>query len=353
MVCHPDADTGRMPPGHLDDPARLTELRSLGILDTPAEPAYDDIARLASASCRSAIAAVNFVDDTRHWTKAVVGIEGGQGASVSADVSFCAATVATAGGLLNVSDTSESEDWRAHPLVTGHPHLRFYAGATIVVSGQPVGVVCVFGDEPRDLGEQEEQALVALARQASALLELRTRNADLIQLAVSDPLTGLANRTLLLDHLQMAIAQHERSGGRVGVAFCDVDGFKRVNDRSGHEAGDRLLGKIADRLRAATRSGIDTVARFGGDEFVVVCPGLTSPQEFDAVLDRIDRAVHVHDPADGPAVARLTIGAALLRDGESAASVLRRADEAMYDGKRTLSAPVPAQRGGLRTIPRR
>ncbi len=101
----------RMPADPIVDPDRLNVLRELSILDTPAEPAYDDIARLAAACCQSEIAAVNFVDGERHWTKAIVGVEGGQGASVSADLSFCAATVATPGGLLSVPDTTGSAEW--------------------------------------------------------------------------------------------------------------------------------------------------------------------------------------------------------------------------------------------------
>lgn len=326
----------------LADPDRLAVLRDLAILDTPAEPDYDDIARLASACCQSPVAAVNFVDAERHWTKAIVGVEGGQGGSVSGDLSLCAATVVTPGGLLSVSDTLRSDGWRSHPFVTGPPFLRHYAGAAIVVSGQPIGVVCVFGDRPRDLGEGEEQALVALARQASAHLTLRQRNSELHEIAVSDPLTGLANRTLLLDRLEMAIAQSRRTGGQVGVLFCDVDGFKQVNDRWGHDAGDALLCQIADRLRSATRD-TDTVSRFAGDEFVVVCPGLGAPEQFEAIIERIDRVLHMADPVDGVAVPpRLSIGAALLEADDTAADVLRRADEAMYAIKAIKASALQA-----------
>lgn len=330
-----------MPADPIVHPDRLNVLRELAILDTPAEPAYDDIARLAAACCQSEIAAVNFVDGERHWTKAIVGVEGGQGASVSADLSFCAATVATPGGLLSVPDTTGSAEWSSHPFVTGPPHLGFYAGAAIVVSGQPVGVVCVFGDEPRELREQEEQALVALARQASANLELRKRNADLQELAVTDSLTGLANRTLLFDHLELAIAQRDRDGGHVGVLFCDVDDFKIVNDRWGHETGDDLLREIADRLSLAARS-TDTVARFAGDEFVVICPGLESSEQLDAIVERIDRIVHAEHrgAGEGPVAPRVSLGAVLLGDDESATSALRRADEAMYAAKSQRLAPT-------------
>ena len=326
------------PNDRLHDSRRLAVLHDLAILDTPAEPAYDDIAALASACCDSEIGAVNFVDDHRHWTKAIVGVPDGRGASVPSEVSLCAATVASPEGQISVPDTLASERWRSHPLVVDGPKVRFYAGASIVVTGEPVGVVCVFGDTPRALGEREDQALKALAGQASAQLELRKRNAELSELAVKDPLTGLANRTLLDDHLEIAIAQRERNGGHVGVLYCDVDGFKSVNDQRGHQAGDRLLCQIADRLREATRT-TDTVARIGGDEFVVVCPGLGSREELAVMVSRIDAAVQVPDPDDVIApIPHLCIGAVLLGEEETATSILGRADEAMYAKK--IGRPV-------------
>jgi diguanylate cyclase (GGDEF)-like protein len=322
----------------LHDAHRLAVLHDLDIMDTPAEAAYNDIAALASACCGSEIAAVNFVDDQRHWTKAIVGVQDGRGASVSADVSFCAETVAGPHGLLSVPDTLADERWRSHPLVLNGPKVRFYAGASIVVAGQPVGVVCVFGDKPRPLGERVQQALEMLARQASGQLALRMRNAELRELSVKDPLTGLANRTLLEDRLQTSIAQRRRDGRQVGVLFCDVDGFKSVNDQLGHQTGDRLLCQIADRLRQATRA-TDTVARIAGDEFVVVCPGLGDVEELEAVVSRIDAIVHAPaaDDATTP-VAHLCIGAVLLEDGETTKDVLGRADEAMYANKISRTA---------------
>ena len=329
------ADTfGMAHANRLRDTARLAALYDLAIMDTAAEPAYDDIALLASACCNSEIAAVNFVDDHRHWTKAIVGVPGGRGSSVSAEVSFCAATIASSEALFSVPDTLRDARWQSHPLVVGGPGVRFYSGASIVVRGEPIGVVCVFGDEPCVLGESEEQALLALARQTSRQLELRHHNDGLRELAVRDPLTGLANRTLLVDRLELAIAHRSRSGGHVGLLFCDIDGFKSVNDRLGHEAGDRLLVQIADRLLKATRS-VDTVARLGGDEFVVVCPGLECPEDLDAVVSRISETLEApdHDCDSTQQLPRLCIGAALLRGGETASSLIGRADEAMYASK--------------------
>src|SRR4029079_7546393 len=93
------------------------------------------------------------------------------------------------------------------------------------------------------------------------------------EIALADSLTGLPNRTLLFDRLDIALRMRARSGCTVGVVFIDLDHFKSVTDTLGHQAGDELLRTVARRLRAATRDA-DTVARVGGDEFVVVYPEL-------------------------------------------------------------------------------
>ena len=163
-------------------------------------------------------------------------------------------------------------------------------------------------------------------------------NSDLRHLAVTDPLTGLANRTLLFDHLELAIAQRARDGRDVAVLFCDVDGFKQINDGWGHETGDRLLRLLAERLLSAARE-VDTVARLAGDEFVVICPGLDGPEDLGAIVERVTQAIRLAGAEDGqPPMPDVTIGSVILRPGETADEVLRRADGAMYDAKPT---PLP------------
>jgi diguanylate cyclase (GGDEF)-like protein len=315
---------------------RVAVLRDLSILDTPPEPAYDDLASLAASVCRSDVGAVNFVDHDRHWTKAIVGVDGGQGASVPATLSLCAATIRSDQGAITIGNTLADERWREHPFVSGAPGLRFYAGASIVVNDQPIGVVCVFGNEPREFTGKEEDALAALARQASANLELRERNGELRELAITDPLTGLANRTLLFDRFNLALAQRRRSKLEVGVLFCDVDDFKSVNDRFGHEVGDLLLCDIADRLRDVFRDS-DTLARIAGDEFVVICPELQGRDELEEIAARLARSVATIGPLpDGSRAPNLTVGATIAEGGEGPAEALNRADAAMYAAKPTL-----------------
>ena len=104
--------------------------------------------------------------------------------------------------------------------------------------------------------------------------------------ATHDPLTGLPNRLLFLDRLDHALARSRRTGDKLAVLFLDLDDFKLVNDTLGHEAGDQLLLAMTERLQAAVRTG-DTVARFGGDEFVVLCEEVVSDEVALEVADRL------------------------------------------------------------------
>jgi diguanylate cyclase (GGDEF)-like protein/PAS domain S-box-containing protein len=172
---------------------------------------------------------------------------------------------------------------------------------------------------------------------------------ELAHQAVHDPVTGLPNRRLLTERLDHALESAARKGTRVGVLFFDVDHFKLVNDSLGHPAGDLVLGELAERLRRGVRDG-DTLARFGGDEFVVVCEDLADidealeiAQRFSSLIDespllvdRIERIVTVSG------------GVAVSQPGGSASSLLRDADAAMNLAKERGRARVEGFSGELR-----
>ena len=326
-------------PSPRNETARLAALRDLQILDTPAERLYDDVVQLAAAICRTPIALINLVDADRQWGKALVGLESSE---APREASFCARTIVADDGLLVVPNTLEDPAWATNAQVVGEPRLRFYAGAAIVDGdGHALGSVCVADREPRVLAAQALDALQVLARQTAAHFALRRQtrrlheaNDELRRLAVQDPLTGLPNRTLLYDRLEHALRRSGRSGGVVGVIFCDLDGFKAVNDELGHEAGDELLCTVAQRLLFAARE-TDTVARLAGDEFVVVCPDVGDETTLTAVAERLSAAVaRPTRLRDGAADPGMSMGLVLAAAGEDVDSVLRRADAAMYAAKR-------------------
>jgi diguanylate cyclase (GGDEF)-like protein len=150
--------------------------------------------------------------------------------------------------------------------------------------------------------------------------------------ALHDPLTGLPNRVLLADRIEQALARGLRSNGRVTVLFLDVDLFKVVNDSLGHAAGDRLLVELATRLGHFLRAG-DTLARFGGDEFVIVCDDIPE-DELAALVARVTTALADPFEFEGRAVTvTASIGIAVASDTTDADTLLRDADAAMYRAK--------------------
>jgi len=174
----------------------------------------------------------------------------------------------------------------------------------------------------------------------------------LTHLALHDALTGLANRALLLNRLSHEIAGMDRRSRRVGVLYLDLDGFKAINDELGHEAGDRLLVDVAQRLTSLVRPS-DTVARLGGDEFVILCVDLVgTAEDLGMLAHRIRGGITDGRPGEPGLGVSVSVGGAVATSGDDAKRVLARADGVMYDAKRAsrerggAAAPVrvsPAQ----------
>lgn len=168
-----------------------------------------------------------------------------------------------------------------------------------------------------------------------ALLSLRQRRAELLRQALIDPLTGLANRRLMLRRLEQAEQRSHRQGKRFALALLDLDGFKAVNDRFGHAQGDRVLITIAQRLLGKVR-GSDTLARLGGDEFVLIMEDLSGRPECRMILDRVIAAVREPIALEGgSAQVRASVGVILCEDASDtdSDSLLKAADAAMYHAK--------------------
>jgi diguanylate cyclase (GGDEF)-like protein len=153
-------------------------------------------------------------------------------------------------------------------------------------------------------------------------------------LALTDPLTGLANRRLLAERLSMAIVHARRNISTMAVVYLDLDGFKEVNNTLGHGAGDVLLKMVAARLMVTVREE-DTVARLGGDEFVIILWHLTSPRDAAIVVLKVIKAVTQPYDIDGQTV-RITTSAGVgvyPTHAGDADALLKCADEAMYEAK--------------------
>jgi diguanylate cyclase (GGDEF)-like protein/PAS domain S-box-containing protein len=194
------------------------------------------------------------------------------------------------------------------------------------------GVMPVWAQLLRHLDPEDDEVYYSIVMHD--LSERKAFEHRLAHQATHDPLTGLPNRSLLIERLESALARARRHQRRVAVLFLDLDHFKVVNDSLGHSLGDRLLVAISERLALALRPG-DTVARFGGDEFVVLCEDVLDQSDAVAVAERVDRAISGRFVVDDTEVfVGVSIGIACPTDVDvDPETLIRDADAAMYRAK--------------------
>lgn len=178
----------------------------------------------------------------------------------------------------------------------------------------------------------EDGTVLYFVSQIEDVTEIRSAQEKLEYRALYDTLTGVANRGLLVDRLTHALLS-SRKPSTTALAFCDLDFFKKINDGYGHHSGDEVLKVVASRLVAVVRSG-DTVARMGGDEFVLLLTDAGTLEEAQLVIDRARRAVEEPIEVDGSSFrVGLSCGLAIAEEGESAETLLRHADAALCSAK--------------------
>ncbi|PZU25271.1 MAG: sensor domain-containing diguanylate cyclase [Stenotrophomonas sp.] len=331
---------------------RIAALQRYRVLDTAREQEFDDLVTIARTICGTPMGAVTLIDRDRQWFKALQGLDGEQ---TPRDEAFCAHTILRPQELTVVADARQDQRFSGNPSVLGDPHIRFYAGAPLLSSdGYALGSLCVFDSVPAQLGTPQAEALRALSRQVSRMMEMRLLrieidhhqaehdwyeahlleyyqqleqlNVELSEQTRTDPLTGLPNRRALSAALTEAIGR----AGEVApvVAIVDIDHFKLVNDIHGHTEGDRVLVELSSVLKSqfAARG---MAARYGGEEFVILMPD-TPLQQAELQCEYLRESVGMLPI--GPPIS-VSIGLAVHRAGDAPGETLRRADAALYQAK--------------------
>jgi diguanylate cyclase (GGDEF)-like protein len=236
--------------------------------------------------------------------------------------------VAETGQTALINDVSQDPRFKSLP--DSQSRIRSLACVPLGYRVQRIGVLTITSSRVAAFRKEDVDLLAFIA----TTMALDIDNARLRRLSVTDPLTEAYNREFLQQQLPQSIEQAERRGEPLAVAMIDVDHFKDVNDRLGHEVGDRVLAEVAHRLRAAIRSD-DLLVRYGGEEFLVLLPGSDADKAAE-VAERM-RSKMEDDPIeiDGTLVeVRISLGVAQYRPAmDSPGQLVKRADVALYAAK--------------------
>ncbi|MDC8783779.1 putative bifunctional diguanylate cyclase/phosphodiesterase [Roseateles koreensis] len=239
----------------------------------------------------------------------------------------------------------EVKDIANDPLWTPYKELALGYGLAacwsnpIFVSGDKVGATfALYYREPRSIAPFHRHMVEACVQLCQVALKHEHNKRQIERLAYFDNVTGLPNRTLFSDRAEQTLHMATRQEGQVAMLLLDMDRFKTINDSMGHAAGDQVLAKVATRLQATLRE-IDTLARLGGDEFVALLPGCCA---HDAMLvaEKLHTALRANLPLPEFGIAELRLSGSIgistfPGDGKTLSSLLKSADIAMYEAKRT------------------
>lgn len=246
---------------------RLAALFSLDILQSPREPIIDKILRLARSEFQSNSAALVLIDRTTAYFQTRIG---SMARRCAREGWLCNLTIAGHEPLV-ITDTATDPRCAGLRKVAGAPQARSYAGFPLLTrDGLAIGTMALFSSKPGQVAEGREDTGRALASIIMEALELH-------RLAARDPLTGAMNRRGFMEQLERAMLVGMTEGTPLTLVMIDIDRFKLINDRFGHMVGDVVLRRIAGAL-ASVHPEVNSVGRIGGEEFVLLMPGLTNDQ---------------------------------------------------------------------------
>ncbi len=218
-------------PVPLDEAQRLRILERYGVVDQPSDPHFERLVELASSIFAMPLAAISLVEANRQWFLASKGLKVRQ---TPRPMAFCAHAIASK-GVLVVPDALKDERFNTNPLVSAEPHVRFYAGAPLTTpTGHNLGTICVLDQKPH-------LPTATQIHQLGLLAELVMRELELRRLSHVCPVTGLPNRVTFLAIGERELVRARAEGKQLALLLFDVDNFRAINNRWGHQAGDQVL----------------------------------------------------------------------------------------------------------------
>ncbi len=324
-----------------DEKERLRLLKKLRILDTPIEERFDRITRIVCRSLDVPISAISLIDEKRQWFKSVQGLDV---CETPRDIAFCAHAILE-GEPFIIPDAQKDPRFVDNPLVTGDPHIRFYAGFPLKLGENLyIGTLCAIDRKPREITEdhiavlkdlslmvQSELEAVALSEAHQGLLaELK----EVERAALIDPLSRLWNRGGGEKLLDRELGGMKRKNTPISMAILDIDNFKKINDENGQDIGDQVIKHVV-RLVLSVLRPYDVVSRWGGDEFLIILPGCEK-QDLSDTLERLFKVIRMNpaNTSNDLIPVTVSVGACVAFPGSDNTTVLLKlADKALYEAK--------------------
>ncbi|MBW4656797.1 MAG: sensor domain-containing diguanylate cyclase [Kaiparowitsia implicata GSE-PSE-MK54-09C] len=307
------------------DELRLAALARLDILDTPPEEEFDRISQLITLIFEVEIGIVSFIDAHRQWYKSVVGLS-----TREADLqdTFCKHTL-MAGVPVFVPDATQDARFASNPHVVGGPQIRFYAGSPLkTADGLVVGTICAIDGTAREFGARDAAILELLAATVMHTVELRKQ-------AATDVLTGAMSLRAFKEEAAKHLSLAARHKAPVSCIAFDLDHFKLISDTYGHAAGDKVLTGVVRSCQSGLRQS-DLLARIGGEEFAILLPHTQASMAIE-VAEKLRTLIGaLRFPGSLPPIkATASFGIAEAQPGDDLEALLHKADQALYDAKRT------------------
>ncbi len=338
-----------------NEPERLQALYASQLLDSEYEAIFDNLTALISNVFDMPIVAISLIDGERQWFKSIYGLKLCESPR---DISFCGHVVAENRHLI-VENAPNDERFADNPLVIDGPKIIFYAGMPLRFTHEGhtynIGTLCIIDTQPRQLSDDQMKMFKSFAYQVESLIEMRLPcikfeslqddlaaddvTFDMIQdnlkklrsLSDTDPLTGLRNRRSL-EHFVRTSWQQDKRKKNIAIMLIDLDGFKAVNDQFGHSNGDKMLISVAKNLKKLVRKNNDFIARYGGDEFVLIAFDMDK-KSLAKLLEKLKSTFKLSD--DKLSAITFSIGAVLTDNKEySCQQLIHHADEQLYIAKK-------------------
>ncbi len=317
-------------PLHPQEAERQAAVQQLRLTGEEFEQCFDRLTRLIRDGLGVPTATFTVVDSDRQFFKSVQGLDVRE---TPRDMAFCAHAILGEEALI-VNDASKDPRFSDNPLVTGAPHIRFYAGIPIhAPNGLPVGTLCAIDSEPRELTPQQLLVLEELRNILEETLQSRSPS-------LKDQLTGLFNRGYFEDFFEREWRRGFASTRPLSLLLVDIDHFRPYGEIHGQQAADGVLQRVAQQLRLQLRPDGDTAARYEDDAFVVVLPD-TNAVDAAALASQLCESVQqlaIPHPSSPDGVLTVSVGGASIagsagyRPGRG--QLLDRAKAALFEAKR-------------------